>query len=308
MDKLVIVRGGGDIASGTICKLHNCGFKVIVLETATPSSIRRKVSFSEAVYEGECIVEGIKCKLTDNVNQVYRLLENDIIPIIVDEKCDILTKVKPDVLIDAILAKKNLGTKIEMAPLTIGLGPGFTAGKDVHVVVETMRGHDLGKLIYSGSAYENTATPGIIDGFGKERVIYSADFGEIKNMIDIGEAVEAGQVIAKIGETNVHASITGVLRGIIRDGFNVLKGLKIADIDPRKNQYTNCFTISDKARCIAGAVIESVLNTKKIEFLYSHDNLNEKEDHKNVKEGIIDDLLLNGVSSDYLDFTLKKIV
>ncbi len=262
MDDLVIVRGGGDIASGTICRLFNCGFKVIALDAVKPSSIRRKVSFSEAIYDGESIVEGIKCKHVQSINQAYKLIEKNIIPIMIDEKCEVLSEIKPDVLVDAILAKKNLGTNIDMAPITIGLGPGFIAGKDVHAVIETMRGHDLGRIIYEGSSMKNTGTPGLIEGYGKERVLYSTSTGKIINMCNIGDLVESGQVIAKIGNINVYANITGIIRGIIRNEYYVTEGMKIADIDPRKNQYNNCFTISDKARCIAGSVVEVIFKYK----------------------------------------------
>ncbi len=266
MNDLIIIRGGGDIATGTICRLFNCGFKVIILETSKPSSIRRKVSFSEAIYDGECTVEDVRCKYATNVSQAYKLIENNIIPIMIDESCKILNVVKPFVLIDAILAKKNLGTNINMAPITIGLGPGFTAGLDVHAVIETMRGHDLGRIIYKGSAMKNTGTPGIIEGYGKERVLYSPSNGKIKNKCEIGNIVHEGQLIASIEDINVYASFTGILRGIIHDGYNVTKGLKIADIDPRINQYNNCFTISDKARCISGSVVEAICKLENLKF------------------------------------------
>lgn len=262
MENLVVVRGGGDIATGTICKLYNCGFKVIVAEIGCPSSIRRKVSFSEAIYEGECVVEDIKCVFAKNIESAYKILEENNIPIIIDEECKILSEVKPTVLVDAILAKKNLGTTIDMAPITIGLGPGFTAGVDVDVVIETMRGHDLGTVIYSGSAKANTGVPGLIAGCAEDRVLHSPSAGIINNLYDIGDNVKEGQVIAKIGDIGVYASITGLLRGIIRNGYLVTQGLKIADIDPRKDQYNNCFTVSDKARCIAGSVLEAILKLR----------------------------------------------
>ena len=262
IEDLVVVRGGGDIATGTICKLHNCGFKVIVVEKKSPSSIRRKVSFSEAIYEGEVIVENIKCVVAKNVDMAYQILKENNIPIIIDEKCEILSKINPTVLIDAILAKKNLGTNIDMAPITIGLGPGFTAGLDVDAVIETMRGHDLGKIIYNGIAKKDTGVPGLIAGFDKDRVLHSPATGKIKNLSDIGDYVKEGQAIAIIEDIEVYASISGLLRGIIRDGYNVTKGLKIADIDPRDDQYNNCFTISDKARCIAGSVLEAIFKLK----------------------------------------------
>lgn len=163
---------------------------------------------------------------------------------------------------DAILAKKNLGTTKDMAPLTIGLGPGFCAGADVDAVIETKRGHNLGRIIRQGSAYPNTGIPGIIGGYGAERVIHAPAAGRMKNRSKIGDIVEAGQVLAVIegedGSTEVSATIDGLLRGLIRDDYPVTKGFKIADIDPRKEELANCFTISDKARCIAGSVLEVI--------------------------------------------------
>ena len=171
-----------------------------------------------------------------------------------------LKALKPDALIDAILAKRNLGTSRNMAPLTIGLGPGFFAGEDVDYVVETMRGHDLARIITEGPAIPNTGVPGMVGGVSKERVIHSPGVGRIHNMVHIADIVEKGQILAYVGETPVEASITGVLRGIIKEGYNVPVGMKIADIDPRKEEKKNCFTISDKARCIAGSVVEILLS------------------------------------------------
>ena len=177
-----------------------------------------------------------------------------------DTEGTVLKKYRPAALIDAILAKKNLGTTREMADLTVGLGPGFVAGEDVDYVVETMRGHNLARIITKGAAMPNTGVPGIIGGFGKERVLHAPAAGEIHCISKIADIVEKDQVLAWIGDTPVRASLTGVLRGMIRDGFTVPKGMKIADIDPRKEQKKNCFTISDKARCIAGSVLEILLS------------------------------------------------
>jgi xanthine dehydrogenase accessory factor len=262
MNDLVVVRGGGDIATGTISKLHNCGFRVIILEKEFPSSIRRKVSFSEAIYDGEQYVEGIRCVYSNNNDRTFEILEEGDIPIVIDEKCDILSVTSPLALVDAILAKKNTHMTIDMAPITIGLGPGFTAGVDVHAVIETMRGHDLGRIIHEGNAIKNTGRPGKIGGYDIERVIHSPAIGNIVQLNDIGDYVQEGQIIARVGKANIYASLTGILRGIIRNGYYVTKGMKIADIDPRKNQFDNCFTISDKARCIAGGVLEAILNFK----------------------------------------------
>ncbi|MGB6128434.1 MAG: selenium-dependent molybdenum cofactor biosynthesis protein YqeB [Psychrilyobacter sp.] len=259
MSELIIVRGGGDIASGVIQKLHRSGFKVLVLETEKPSFIRRAVCYGEAIYEKEVILEGSKALLAHNIDEVNKILDVGNIAVIIDPCGDTIRKLKPLAVIDAILAKKNLGTNINMAPITIGIGPGFSAEKDVDIVIETMRGHDLGRLIFSGEAKKNTGIPGVINGYGIKRVIYSEVGGTIKNIKNIGDLVENGEIIALINNTNIKSPLTGVLRGLIRDGYKVPKGFKIGDVDPRKDQQQNCHTISDKARNIGGSALEAVL-------------------------------------------------
>lgn len=264
---LIIVRGGGDIASGTIAKLYNCGFSVLILEIPTPSAIRRNVAFSEAVYEKTQTLEGITCYLADDLNQAKKYLEEGKLTILVDPDAASVNELKPLAVIDAILAKKNLGTTQEMAPITIALGPGFCAGIDADAVIETMRGHNLGRIIYEGTAAPNTGVPGNIGGYDKERVIHSSATGILQNVCHITDIVKKDDVIANIktdtGLIPVHATIDGLLRGLIRDGYPVTTGFKIADIDPRLEQLNNCFTISDKARCIAGGVLEALFFLKK---------------------------------------------
>ncbi len=261
--QLVIVRGGGDIATGTIHRLHRCGYPVLILETGFPSAIRRCVAFSEAVYDGSAEVEGVACVKVSSYEEACSMMEPGVVPVMIDEQCQVLDKVRPWAVVDAILAKRNLGTSRDMADKTIGLGPGFTAGQDVDLVIETMRGHNLGRIIGNGSAEPNTGIPGIIGGVGAERVIHSPAKGIFLGKTMIGDMVEKGQLIGTVvtgqGEVAVEASLTGLLRGIIKDGFPVVKGFKIADIDPRKSEYENCFTISDKARCIAGSVVEGLM-------------------------------------------------
>ena len=258
----VVVRGGGDLASGTVYKLFQCGFEVVILECEKPTSIRRYVSFSEAVYHGSSKVEGVICKKANSLDEVEAILKENKVALLVDPTGKYIANLHPDVVIDAILAKKNLGTKIDMANIVIALGPGFEAKKDAHAIIETNRGHSLGKIYYQGKAIANTGVPGIIGGYGKERVIHAPCNGILKCQAWIGDIVEKGQCIALIDDTKVYASISGVLRGILPDGFNVKEGLKMADIDPRKEQVDNCTTISDKARCIAGGVVEAILNLK----------------------------------------------
>lgn len=260
---LVIVRGGGDLATGTIIKIYNAGFKVLVLDTDNPSAIRRNVSFCEAVYTGEQTVEGVTCYKTESLDDAVKQLEEGKLCITVDPEGNAIDELKPVCVIDAIIAKRNIGTSMDMAPVVIGLGPGFTAGKDVHAVIETKRGHDLGRIIYSGSAVPNTGIPGIIAGFGKERVIHSPADGILRNIKKITDTVVKGEVIAEVDGVPVYASLDGILRGLIRDGYPVTKGFKIADIDPRIDELKNCFTVSDKARCIAGGALEAMMHLMK---------------------------------------------
>lgn len=266
MEDLVIVRGGGDIATGTIYKLYKCGFKVLILEIENPSAIRRNVAFSEAVYQGEQTVEDLTCFLAKTVDEAVHMLEDGKLAVLVDSEGMCIEVLHPIAVVDGILAKKNLGTCKSMAPITVALGPGFRAGNDVDAVIETMRGHSLGKVIYQGEAIANTGIPGKIGGYDKERVIHSPSEGVMRNVKKVTDTVRKDEVIAVIesDEQNVpvKATIDGILRGLIRDGYPVTKGFKIADIDPRIQEYENCFTISDKARCIAGGVLEAIMYLK----------------------------------------------
>lgn len=237
----------------------------MILEIASPSAIRRQVALSEAVYDGESKVEDVTCVKVDSWEEAKAVLkEKKKVPLLIDPDCDILKQVRPWALVDAILAKKNLGTNRQMADKTIALGPGFSAGTDVDLVVETQRGHNLGRIIKEGPAAPNTGTPGIIGGYGKERVIHSPAKGKLYGKVKIGDKVEKGQTIAVIitesgEEVKVEATLTGLVRGLIRDAYPVTVGFKIADIDPRESEYKNCFTISDKARNIGGSVLEALM-------------------------------------------------
>lgn len=259
MDEIIIVRGAGDIATGTIQKLYRAGFKVVALEGEKPTSIRRRVCLSEAIYEKEFQVEDVIGKRADSYEEIFSILDENKVCVIQDISGDIINKIKPKAVIDATLCKKNIGTNKSMAPITIALGPGYIAGEDVDIVVETNRGHNLGRLIFQGPAAKNTGVPGIIEGYGIERVVYSPFEGKIKIIKDIGEIVEKGETICRVGDNPIKASLTGVIRGMIRDGFYVKEGLKIADIDPRIDEKKNCDLISDKARCIGGAVLEGIM-------------------------------------------------
>ncbi len=266
MNNLIIVRGGGDLATGSVYKLKKSGFPVLILEVANPSAIRRNVAFCEAVYQGIQTVEDMTCYLAQSLEQAEELLREGKLTVLVDPTGAAIPKLKPLAVVDAVLAKKNLGTNRNMAPITVALGPGFTAGVDVDAVVETKRGHNLGRVLWSGSAAANTGIPGIIGGFGKERVIHCPAKGILRNVKHITDTVSKGEVIALVETENglvpVKATLDGILRGLIRDGYPVNVGFKIADIDPRAEELGNCFTISDKARCIAGGVLEAILQRK----------------------------------------------
>ncbi|RVU54135.1 selenium-dependent molybdenum cofactor biosynthesis protein YqeB [Anaerosphaera multitolerans] len=257
MKKIVVVRGGGDIATGVIQKLHRSGFKVLVLEVERPTSIRRKVAVSEAIYENKIKIEDFWAEKAENPEDIYRIWKEEKIPVYIDSKMEILKYLKADVLVDGIIAKKNLGMKRDLAEATIALGPGFEAGIDVDIVVETNRGHDLGRLIFKGSASENTGNPGNIMGYTVERVLYSPENGKIKNCKDIGDIVSRGDVISEVNGEKVLSKINGIVRGLIRNGTEVFKGMKIGDVDPRVD--VDYMTISDKARNIGGAVLEAVM-------------------------------------------------
>lgn len=262
-DDLIIVRGGGDLATGTIHRLWAAGLRVLVLEIENPAAIRRQVALCEAVYTKTTEVEGLCAVRIDRYEEAEAVWQENGVPILIDPKGESIGTLKPAVVIDAILAKRNLGTRRDMAPLTIALGPGFTAGEDVDVVVETKRGHRLGRIIREGAAIPNTGIPGVIGGYGAERVIHAQAAGIFKNVRAIGDIVEAGDTIAEIWQEDgtklpVQTQITGILRGLLRDGYRVTEHFKVADVDPRKEELSNCFLISDKARCIAGSVLELV--------------------------------------------------
>lgn len=266
MKDLIIVRGGGDLATGTIYKLKKSGFPVLILEVAQPSAIRRNVAFCEAVYQGTQTVENMTCYLAESLAQAQQFLNEGKLAVLVDPAGESIAALNPLAVVDAILAKKNLGTNKRMAPITVALGPGFRAGEDVEAVIETKRGHNLGRVLWVGTAAPNTGIPGIIGGYGIERVIHCPAKGILRNVKKITDTVSKGEVIAVVEMENsivpVEATVDGILRGLIRDGYPVQIGFKMADIDPRIDEYNNCFTISDKARCIAGGVLEAILQRK----------------------------------------------
>lgn len=249
----ILVRGAGDIATGTLLRLKRCGFSVAALEVSAPSAIRRTVSFSEAVYDGETTVEDVTARLVSALPEAH----TSWIPILIDPAGDAIRSCRPAAVVDAILAKRNLGTSMDMAPATVALGPGFAAGQDVRAVVETKRGHTLGRVIWDGPAIPNTGTPGVVEGYGIERVIHAPVGGILHIEKNIGTKVEEGNIIAFLNATPVHASISGLIRGMLREGFSVPAGMKMADIDPRPD--TDWHTVSDKAMAVAGGVLEALM-------------------------------------------------
>lgn len=255
----VLIKGAGDLASGIGLRLYRCGFLVVMTETAVPTTVRRTVAFSPAVYEGRCMVEGVAGIRCNSLPEMEAALAEKKIPVVVDACADIRREWQPDVVVDAILAKKNLGTGIADAAIVIGVGPGFTAGTDCHCVVETKRGHYLGRCIREGRAIPNTGIPGEIGGYGIERLIKAPGDGIFAGAVAIGDRVRPGDLLGYAGKTPVYAQIEGIVRGILQDGVPVKKGMKSGDIDPRC-EAAHCFTVSDKASAIAGGVLEAILS------------------------------------------------
>lgn len=255
---IVVIRGGGDIATGIGHRLYKAGFKIIIFEKSQPLAIRRTVSFCEAIYRKEIIVEGVKAVCCNDVDSSLKAINEGNIPILIDPLGESIHKIKPIAVVDSILAKRNLGTNKSMAPITIGIGPGFTAGDDVDLVVESNRGHTLGKVIYKGAAEENTGIPGNIMGFNEERIIHAVASGNIIWNYRIGDLIEKDQVVGSISGLEIKAAMSGLIRGLIKEGMYVEKGLKVGDIDPR-GESVDPMTISDKARAIGGGVLEGIM-------------------------------------------------
>nr|WP_243124224.1 selenium-dependent molybdenum cofactor biosynthesis protein YqeB [Pelotomaculum schinkii] len=253
---VVVIRGAGDLASGVAYRLYKSGLDVIMTEIERPLVVRRTVSFAEAVYEGNVTIEGIEAGLAGSVEGALSLLEKKVIPVLVDPAAAVVKDARPAVVVDARMAKRNLDTTIGDAPLVIGLGPGFTAGVDVHAVIETCRGHRLGRAIYSGGAIPDTGAPGAVDGYTLERLLRAPVDGVMAPRCSIGEQVEKGDVVAYVETTPVYAEMTGMVRGMLKEGLWVPKGTKIGDIDPRQDAEYD--TISDKALAVGGGVLEAV--------------------------------------------------
>lgn len=258
MHNLVIVKGGGDIATGIAHRLHQSKFSVVITELPKPTVVRRTVAFAQAVTAGKAVVEGVTARLV-TLTEVYGTLAAGHIPVVVDGAAECVVALKPQAVVDAIIAKRNTGTKRADAPVVIGVGPGFVAGGDVNAVIETMRGHELGRVIYQGTAIANSGIPGEVGGYTLERLIKAPADGIFIACHDIGDTVNGGEIVGHIGESPARVAIPGVLRGLIQTGLKVTKGLKIGDVDPRCRRE-HCYTISDKARAIGGGVLEALLH------------------------------------------------
>jgi len=262
---LVLVRGGGDLASGVAYRLKRSGFALIITELPAPLLVRRTVCYGEAVYNGEATVEGLVARRVNNCAEARALAASETIPVVTNPQASIVTELKPKVVVDAIMAKVNTGTTIHDAPLVIALGPGFTAGQDCHAVVETNRGHWLGRVIYpgcgpavNGQAQPDTRTPGLIESRADDRILRAPAAGQVSPHARIGDRIAAGQLIATVSGREIRAAFSGVLRGLVHSDVQVTPGLKIGDLDPR-GEVSHCFTISDKSLAIGGGVLEAIL-------------------------------------------------
>ena len=255
---LILVKGAGDLATGTAVRLYRAGFQVVMTDVAQPTAVRRTVAFSQCIYDGQTTVEGITARKAENRDQVRDILAAGEIPVLVDPQASILPQLPFMAVVDAILAKKNLGTTISDAPIVLALGPGFTAGVDCHGVIEIKRGHDLGRLILEGAAIPNTGVPGDVGGYTTERIIRAPADGPFEPVAQIGQQVNLGDVVAKVNGIPVTAQLTGIVRGMLPAGIPVTAGMKSGDIDPRC-EVRHCFTVSDKARAIGGGVLEGIL-------------------------------------------------
>lgn len=260
-DKIVIVRGGGDLATGIIYRLWKTGYSVLVLETQYPLVVRRTVAVASAVFDGFVKVEDMTATLIDSIESFAN--NSNTIQVLVDPEGKSIGKIRPDILIDAVMAKKNLGTTKEMAPLVIAIGPGFSAPAEVHAVIETKRGHTLGRVITNGCAIPNTGVPGMIKGYSTERLLRAPVDGYLLPVHKIGDEISCGDIVGYVNGVKICSNIDGVLRGLIHPHVHVTQGLKIGDIDPRGDP-SHCWSITDKALAIAGGVLEVIMSRDNI--------------------------------------------
>ncbi len=256
---MILIRGAGDIASGIAVRLHRCGFTLAMTDLKRPTAIRRTVCFSEAVMGESCTVEGITAERALSQADAQRIWGRGHIPVFADDAGMATSLLRPDAVVDARLAKVNLDTSLTDAPIVVAVGPGFTAGKDCHAVIETQRGHYLGRAIYQGSAAPNTGVPGNIGGYTTERIIRAPKAGVFHPIRAIGDQVGADEIVAYVDDAPVRCLIGGTLRGILPQGTQVHAGMKSGDVDPRC-MAEHCLCASDKALSIGGGVLEALLH------------------------------------------------
>ncbi len=267
---LVLIKGAGDLATGVAYRLHRAGFDIVMTDIAQPTAVRRTVSFCQCIYDGTATVEGVTSRRVESVDEVKECLSRGEIPVLVDPDAAIRTRMPFDAVVDAILAKYNVNTRMDDAPIVLALGPGFTAGQDCHGVVETKRGHYLGRLLLEGSAIPNTGVPGDVGGYTTQRIIRACKDGVFHPVAHIGDTVAEGDIVARVDDEPVYAQMPGTVRGMLPDGLQVQQGMKSGDIDPRC-EYNHCFTISDKARAIGGGVLEGLLYFRRRLLLAEHE-------------------------------------
>ncbi len=260
---LVLIRGAGDLASGIALRLHHANMQIVMTDLPKPTAIRRTVCFSQAILFGKMQVEEVCAEFTENAEAAKAILARRNIAVLADPEAKCIPELKPDVVVDAILAKRNLGTKMTDAPCVIGVGPGFTAKVDCHACVETMRGHTLGRMITDGSPLPNTNIPGLIGGFAGERVLRAPDDGIFCQTAQIGDLVKEGDTVGTVNGKPMQCTISGVLRGLLADGTPVHKGMKSGDVDPR-GEISYCYLVSDKALAIGGGVLEAILHFSEV--------------------------------------------
>ena len=259
-DLRILIRGAGEMASGVAHRLYQCHFKIAITEVEEPTAVRRTLAFAEAVYEGNQTIEGVKAVRVENYEEAQRIWTASAIPLFVDPKAKVREILQPDVLIDGIMAKKNSDTAMTDARLVIGIGPGFTAGENVHAVIESNRGYHLGRVLWQGQAEPDTGVPSSVGGQTEARVFRAPQSGLFQAVSKIGDMVDAGQAVAEVNGIPIRAAISGQIRGLLRSGIHVSQGMKAGDIDPR-GERGYCYTISDKARAIAGGVLEAILHS-----------------------------------------------
>lgn len=258
IDLLVVVKGGGDLGTGVAWRLHRCGFRVLVTETAKPTVIRRTVAFASVVHDGEITVDGVTARVVSDLDEAREAWEAGEVPVLIDPQATVVERGKADVVVDAIMAKRNLGTRMTDAAIVVALGPGFNAGLDCHAVVETNRGHNLGRVITEGSAEPNTGVPGTVRGESARRVLRAPGAGVFRSVAVIGERVKKGEIVALVDDQPIRARLDGIVRGLLQDGHGVEEGMKVGDVDPR-GVVDHCFSISDKALAVAGGAVEAIL-------------------------------------------------